>query len=197
MRGAFVTAIPVAFLVLALGLACGSSLPTPAYTSHPTSALLEVPYPPPPARVENIPREPKGDVVWIDGEWTWQSRRWAWKPGRWVVPPAGARFAPWTTVRDRLGTLYFAGGTWRDKNGAEVAEPPPAAAAGPFPVAVVTPEGEEVKQGPEAPLDAGPTSSRSGDASADLGLADLDASGSSVKDAAAVRDGATMDAESP
>lgn len=147
-------------LVVALGavavFACGApKLPAPPYVSQPTSALAEVPYPPPPARIEAVPRRPKSNAVWIDGEWIWQTRRWAWKPGRWIVPPTGARFAAWTTVRGRTGALYFASGRWRDASGAEVAEPEPLAIAGPAPAAVVTPEGESVVPGPNAPVDAG------------------------------------------
>jgi WXXGXW repeat (2 copies) len=142
---------------IAAAVACGAPrLPGPPVTSQPTSALVEVPYPPPPARVESVPSRPhQPDVVWIDGEWTWQTRRWAWKPGRWVKPPADARFAPWVTVRDRLGTLYIAPGTWRDAKGIEVSAPEPLTIGGPAPAAVVTPEGEEVRPGPNAPVDGG------------------------------------------
>jgi hypothetical protein len=112
---------------LAVAIACGSSVPTPQYTAQPTSALSPVPYPPPPARVETIPKQPRNEAVWIDGEWVWQTRRWAWRKGRWIVPPAGAKFAPWTTVRDKSGTLYAAVGVWRNANGDEVQEPEPIA----------------------------------------------------------------------
>ncbi|HVJ94841.1 MAG TPA: hypothetical protein VM580_33890, partial [Labilithrix sp.] len=97
----------------------------PRYTSQPTTALRQVPYPPPPARVETVPPMPRPDALWVDGEWLWQARRWAWKQGRWVVPAPGARFAPWTTVRDAAGTLYFASGRWRDPWGQELPEPQP------------------------------------------------------------------------
>jgi len=120
------------------------NLPAPEYTSHPTSALVEVPFPPPPARVENIPKRPNDDAVWIDGEWQWQARRWAWKPGRWMVPPPNARFAPWTSVRDRIGTLYVAAGVWRDSAGNEVPEPESVTTAKPAAAAVVDTEGEPV-----------------------------------------------------
>lgn len=119
---------------------------------------MQVPYPPPPARVEAIPAAPtRAGAVWIDGEWTWRSRRWAWKPGRWVSPPPNARFAPWTAVRDRLGTLWFAGGVWRDPSGAELPDPEALAPSRPLPATVVTPEGDEVQQGPVEPVstDAG------------------------------------------
>ena len=127
MRRAAVVLVGVVFGTAA-AFACGApKLPAPAYTTHPTSALVPVPYPPPPARVEAVPSRPRDAAVWIDGEWVWQTRRWAWKPGRWVSPPSGARFAPWTTVRDVTGTLYFAAGAWRASSGAEVAEPASAA----------------------------------------------------------------------
>src|SRR5690606_4140237 len=110
-------------VAVAHGIACASArLPAPAYTGHPTDALQPVPYPPPAPHVEDVPPRPSDDVVWIDGEWTWQTRRWVWRPGRWVRPPAGARYAPWTTVRDEDGNLYAAAGTWRDARGAQIAE---------------------------------------------------------------------------
>ena len=155
------------FVATAGALACGAPrLPAPPYTGHPTSALAEIPYPPPPARVETVPLRPRQTgAVWIDGEWTWQVRRWAWKPGRWVRPPPNARFAPWTTVRDRVGTLYLAGGAWRGPSGAEVPEPEPLAIGSPAPAAIVTPEGGEVRSGPIVQLDAGASETRT-DASA-------------------------------
>jgi len=177
--------------MLAIGslvLACGASkLPAPSYTSHPTSALVEVPYPPPPARVEWVPPRPKGDVVvWIDGEWTWRGRRWAWRAGRWVVPPANASFAPWTSVRDGLGSFHVAQGVWRDPQGNEVAAPKALALGMPSAGPITNPEGEEEPAAPsivrdgsqrqpsrgDAAIDDEPTSTMSGDAG---GAIDLDA----------------------
>jgi hypothetical protein len=113
-------------IAVAAGVACASAkLPSPPYTSHPTDALQPVPYPPPAPRVENVPARPTGSaaVVWIDGEWIWQTRRWTWRRGRWVRPVPGARYAPWTSVRDENGNLFVAAGTWRDARGTVVAEP--------------------------------------------------------------------------
>ncbi|MBX3215973.1 MAG: YXWGXW repeat-containing protein [Labilithrix sp.] len=169
--------VRAALVATAVFFACGApKLPAPPYTTHPTSALVEIPYPPPPARVEAVPLRPnKGGAVWIDGEWTWQTRRWAWKPGRWVEPPANARFAPWTSVRDRVGTLYVAAGAWRDASGALVSEPEPLAVGGPAPAAVVTPEGDAVRQGPLAPLDAGASDDHDArDAAANEALEELE-----------------------
>lgn len=132
-------------------VACGPGrLPAPAWAPQPTSALAEVPYPPPPARVEGVPNEPAAGAVWIDGEWVWQARRYAWKAGRWLVPPPGARFAPWTTVRDARGTLFLASGTWRDARGAAIAEPAPLLLGAPAAGPVITPEGDRLPSGPPA-----------------------------------------------
>lgn len=162
---------------VAAAVACGSPrLPAPAFTGHPTNALVAVSYPPPPARVELIPEKPREGAVWIDGEWVWQSGRWSWLTGRWVIPPPGARYAPWTSVRDRLGGLYVAAGAWRDRSGAEVAPPPAIAAGRARPTSIVSPEGDEAPVGSTIRGDAG--SSEGKDASqreADEALRALDA----------------------
>ena len=64
---------------------------------------VSVDYPPPPAKIEEIPLSPRagGACVWRDGYWDWTGRRWEWQGGRAVLPPAGCRFAEpklqWTT----------------------------------------------------------------------------------------------------
>jgi hypothetical protein len=116
-------------LMVVLALGCDNGLPQPQYVQQKTAALLLVGYPPPPARVEFIPRRPRGESVWLDGEWTWSGSKWAWTPGRWVIAPPGAAFAPWTTVRDDAGNVYFARGSWRDASG-RLLPPPPALALG-------------------------------------------------------------------
>jgi hypothetical protein len=141
--------------VVSVVMACGSGrLPAPPYVEQPTSALVQVPYPPPPARAEQVPKSPNTQAVWLDGEWTWQARRWAWKKGRWVVPPAGAKFSPWTFTRDRTGVLWAASGVWRDANGNEVDEKPLTPGKSNV-TTVVDPEGSAVPHGPDVPLDAG------------------------------------------
>lgn len=138
-------AFSASLALAAAALACGGTrAPAPAYVAQPTSALVEVPYPPPPARVELVPEKPHADAVWIDGEWVWQGRRYAWKPGRWVIPPPGASFAPWVTARGAMGTLYLAEGTWRDAKGAEVAAPKILKVGAPSAGAVTNPEGEVI-----------------------------------------------------
>lgn len=129
--------------------ACGAArLPAPSYVGQPTDALLEADYPPPPAHVEFVPAQPNGDAVWVDGEWTWQGRRWAWKPGRWLVPPANAKFSPWTSVRNKTGVLFVAEGKWRDEKGRELADPKPLAVGRTRGGSVVNAEGEDVPATP-------------------------------------------------
>jgi len=135
-------AVPLA-AALAVVAACAGSLPRPAYVAQTTDALAPVPYPPPPARVETVPPEPRRGAVWIDGEWVWQGRLFAWRRGRWVMPPEGARFAPWTTVRGEDGTVYLAGGAWRDARNQAVPDPPALAAANSTVGSVVDLEGHE------------------------------------------------------
>ena len=138
-------------------LACGASrLPAPPYVAHPTEALQQVAYPPPPARVEFVPPSPKSGAVWLDGEWTWQTDRWAWKRGRWVVPPANARYSPWTSSRDRTGTLYVAEGKWRDDRLKELPEPAPLAAGSTRGGAVTNAEGDTLTATPNVPLTTAP-----------------------------------------
>jgi hypothetical protein len=150
--------------------ACAGSLPRPPYTPQPSSALSVVPIPPPPARVEEVPRAPVSGAVWIDGEWLYRRGRWAWVLGRWVTAPPGAFFSPWAVVRAPDGAIYFAPGAWRDKNGKAVAAPPSLAVASASAGAVVDAEGviqstgrtlkpemasEGSLEAPQEPADAG------------------------------------------
>jgi hypothetical protein len=138
-------------LVVLLGFplqsGCDSELPRPRYAQQKSSALSQVGYPAPPARVEFIPRRPRRGVVWLDGEWAWSGSEWAWQAGRWVIPPEGATFSPWTTVRDERGTVYFASGVWNDAAGHTI-PPPRALARGQASAGdVVSPEGDTEKAG--------------------------------------------------
>jgi hypothetical protein len=117
--------------------ACSSSLPRPPTGRVPTAGMMEVPYPPPPARVEVIPPQPGKLDVWIDGQWDWGGRAWQWLPGSWLTPPPNAYFTRWTTMRTIDGRLLFARAAWRRKDGrplekkpgAEVCPPSPSAPA--------------------------------------------------------------------
>lgn len=130
---------PVA--VLLASVACSSGLPRPPYAPQKTDALVPVPFPPPPARVEFVPDRPNSDCVWIDGEWEWTGRVWTWKRGRWVEPVPYTTFSPWTTVRGSDGVLYLASGTWRDTKGNEVQAPRAIAYGKPTAGALVDSEG--------------------------------------------------------
>lgn len=83
----------------------------------PASALFEVPFPPPPSRVETIPVSKDEREVWIDGQWDWDGKDYRWQPGSWVVPPENAYFSRWESKRQKDGRLYFAPAAWRDKQG--------------------------------------------------------------------------------
>jgi len=147
---------------LALAACSGRSVPHPRFVPHPTSALVEVPYPPPPARVEQVPSPPHGDAVWIDGEWLWQGRRWAWRKGRWVLPPSnasqpaqGVAFSPWTLVRRDDGVLFAAAGAWRNDKGEAIADPPVLLEAEVGRGSVVSSEGESERAGLARARDGG------------------------------------------
>ncbi len=111
---------------LSLSHACGSSIPAPTTRRHPTGTnYIEIPYPPPAARVEIIPPKPQeGGAVWIDGEWTWQGKSWVWEPGGWVAPPPGSYFASWEMLRLDNGKLLFAPGSWHAPDGHALPKPP-------------------------------------------------------------------------
>lgn len=119
------TLVLITLALAALTPACGASLPAPPTGVHPQgfTTFVEVPYPPPPARVEVVPPKPAEGAVWVDGQWDYEARSWVWRPGGWVSPPANAYFAPWLTVRRVDGKLFFAPGSWHDRSGKPVAEP--------------------------------------------------------------------------
>ena len=102
---------------LALLPACSSSLPRPPGGVIPSTETIEVPYPPPPARVETIPAKKTTGQVWLDGQWEWDGKAWKWHDGAWATPPANAYFTPWTTKRRADGQLLFTRAEWRDKAG--------------------------------------------------------------------------------
>lgn len=112
-------------LVLAFfaAVGCSGALPAPKLTEHPARAYLPVPFPPPPARPEFVPRELDPKAVWIDGEWRWRGIRWGWIYGRWVRPRPGAAWAPFSWRRARDGELLVAPGTWRDAAGRALPHP--------------------------------------------------------------------------
>jgi hypothetical protein len=117
-------------VLMAAGIAawaCSGSPPHPPYSPQPSSALTAVTLPPPPARVEVVPKSPAKGAVWIDGEWSLRRGRWSWVRGRWVMPLANATYSPWTLTRASNGEVLHAPGAWRDADGG-VLEPPAALA---------------------------------------------------------------------
>lgn len=131
MRLRSVVAVGGAVAIVSIVFACGRRrLPSPVYVQHASSALAAVPFPPPAARAEFVPAKPDVEgVVWVDGEWLWQGRGWVWRSGRWVLPPPGARFAPWTSTRDPRGTFYVASSVWIGPRGEPIPDPRPLAVA--------------------------------------------------------------------
>src|SRR5690349_8558045 len=134
---------------------CGSRVPHPPYTTQPTNALVEVDYPPPPARVEFVTEQPAKNTVWLNGEWSWTGRRWSWKQGGWVVVPEGATYAKVTVVRRSDGKLFFAPGAWRNAKGEEVQAPAFKVASASKSTAVVDPEGDPAPTAADQPTDGG------------------------------------------
>jgi hypothetical protein len=123
-RSSVVRSAAVAAFVLVA--ACGMQLSTPPTGPHPagTTHYVEVPYPPPPARVEIVPpKPPDADAVWVDGEWAWQGKRWVWQPGGWVARPRAGYFAPWLVYRLDNGRLLFAPGAWHAASGEKLPNP--------------------------------------------------------------------------
>jgi len=108
---------------------------------------MEVPFPPPPARVEQVPEKPEPGALWVDGEWLWQGRRFGWRAGRWLHVPDGVAFSPWTLVRRGDGALFVAPGTWRGEKGEAVAEPAVLKEATVGRAGVVNAEGEVERTG--------------------------------------------------
>jgi hypothetical protein len=98
----------------------------PAQTTHPMSAFLEVPYPPPAALVETVPAPPKeheDDAVWLDGYWVWRGRYYVWQRGGWIVPPEEGAYAPWQSLLARDGRIVFAEGAWYGPDRRPIAPP--------------------------------------------------------------------------
>ena len=95
-----------ALLSIAFVAACGAArlVTVPSGPQPAKATAVSVDYPPPPAKIEEIPlsEQPGANAcVWRDGYWDWTGRRWEWQGGRAVIPPSGCRFAEpklhWTT----------------------------------------------------------------------------------------------------
>jgi len=85
--------------------ACGGPrlVTVPSGPPPATATPIKVDYPPPAAKIEEIPiaKRSGGPCIWRDGYWDWTGRRWEWQDGRAVVPAKGCLFAEtkllWTT----------------------------------------------------------------------------------------------------
>jgi hypothetical protein len=122
---------------------CGSALPGPDIAhDYRDVDEVEVPFPPPPSKVEMVPEKPVSAAVWVDGSWSWNGRRWAWEYGYWALPPKGATYSPWRTVQKTDGTLIFEAAIWRDERGVELPSPPLASPGKAHEGNVVAPEGQ-------------------------------------------------------
>lgn len=121
----------LAALGAALLVACGGpSLPRPDEAPILAADYVEVPFAPRAAPVEVVPDRPAKNAVWTDGAWAWNGDRFRWVNGGWVVPPSGARRAPWALVRREVdGQLFFAPAVWRDATGRTMPDPVPVARA--------------------------------------------------------------------
>jgi hypothetical protein len=130
MRHWLATVALVGPMGLGLLASCRSSLPGPPPVPQPGEAFTEVPYPPPPAKVEYVPEQPRSDARWVDGQWRWESSRWRWERGGWYLVPADVGFARWETRRTPEGRLIFAPATWRERDGGQAPVPPMLVRAG-------------------------------------------------------------------
>jgi hypothetical protein len=104
-------------LLGALLAACGGStqlVPTGPHPPH-IQDFVEVPYPPPPAQVEEIaPAHANANCAYVSGHYEFQTRAWVFRPGRWVHPAADCYYAPavvaWSKGGD--GRLYYTPPRW-------------------------------------------------------------------------------------
>ena len=101
-------------LVCATTFGCGGRHAEAPRGAHPPNDAVVVPYPPPPAKVEEVPPQPSGTCTWTDGYWEF-SDRWEWQPGEWVVPQAHCRLAP-VELRRQAGQLWHARPRWYPDN---------------------------------------------------------------------------------
>jgi hypothetical protein len=107
----------LALFLAALLVACGGSTQLVATGPHPPHIqdFVEVPYPPPPAQVEEI-QAAHSDLscAYVSGHYEFETRRWLFRPGRWVRIPADCYYAPpliaWSKSGDNR--LYYTPPRW-------------------------------------------------------------------------------------
>jgi hypothetical protein len=115
--------------VLAL-CGCGAAAFTVPTEAQPAFAqALEVPEPPPPARIEYVsPTPPEQGCRWVDGKWSWRGAGWRWEAGGWVHPPELCYYSlpelSWL-ARGPTGVLYYRPGRWYSSVEARICPDPP------------------------------------------------------------------------
>jgi hypothetical protein len=153
----YVAVTAAAAAAIAAGaFSCSAAFPSPLLVGQPKEAFSNVPYPPPPGKVEYVPDPPRPDAKWVDGQWRWLNSKWHWERGGWYDVPSNVGFAKWEARRDAEGKLLFAPATWRDSRGQEAPTPRMLARGGAGPSTVQSEAGEEEEA----------------DASSEAGLAD-------------------------
>jgi len=116
-----------ATLGLAVAFACSPStrlVPTGPHPPHVQDFVL-VPYPPPPAEVEEISYRSEDDrCFWVDGHYLLEGRSWAWTKGRWVMPEDGCYYAKSVLAWSKEGEprLYYTPPRWYRDDASSLAE---------------------------------------------------------------------------
>jgi hypothetical protein len=88
--------VSLSLAALSIAACGGAHLVTVPSGAQPTQAQpVSVDFPPPPAKIEEIPLSHRSQnrCVWRDGFWDWTGRRWEWQAGRAVLSPLGCHFA--------------------------------------------------------------------------------------------------------
>ncbi len=108
-------------------LGCGSSTPLVPRGPHPphVQEFVAVPYPPPPAKVEELPESPRDpSCAWVDGHYDFDGRGFSWQAGRWVLPTPGCYYAPPLVAWSKGGEarLYYTPPRWYQGGAAQMTE---------------------------------------------------------------------------
>jgi hypothetical protein len=108
-------------------LGCGASTPLVPRGPHPphVQEFQSVPYPPPPAKVEELPATPRDtSCAWVDGHYRFEGRGFSWQPGRWVLPTPGCYYAPAEVAWSKGGEsrLYYTPPRWYKDGAAQMTE---------------------------------------------------------------------------
>ena len=88
-------AAAVVVACLAIATSCGPSLRAATVVQQEVTQKngTLVDYPPPPAQVEFVRKDPGPPCLWVDGEWNYVEQTWQWIGGGWYVPPEGCVYA--------------------------------------------------------------------------------------------------------